>query len=170
MSWDDILNSSEKHGWQTPPALLDKIRDELQCDFDLDAAATSTTAVVERFFGPDAEEPDDRDALATNWNRPGVKVAFLNPPYGHGVRKWMAKAYDESRRGVTVVALVMSRTDVKWWHEYAMRAAQILFVKGRVRFVDPDTGKPRHHATAPSAVVVFRPGSDGPPTFRTMDQ
>ena len=33
----------------------------------------------------------------------------------------MAKAYRSSLEGATVVCLVPSRTDTRWWHEWAMR-------------------------------------------------
>ena len=34
------------------------------------------------------------------------------------------------------IALVFSRTDCKWYHEYVAKADGILFLKGRVKFVD----------------------------------
>jgi hypothetical protein len=34
------------------------------------------------------------------------------------------------------VALVFARTDCKWFHDYVAKADAILFLKGRVKFVD----------------------------------
>lgn len=39
----------------------------------------------------------------------------------------------EHRNGV---ALVFARTDCKWFHDYCAEADAILFLKGRIRFVD----------------------------------
>jgi hypothetical protein len=39
------------------------------------------------------------------------------------------------------IALVFARTDTKWFHAHAAAADAILFVKGRIPFVD-ETGKP----------------------------
>jgi len=79
----------------------------------------------------------------------------MNPPYGRGIGKWIKKAYEEGEKCSTVVVcLVPSRTDTKWWHEYCMKADEIYFVKGRLKFGDSNNAAP-----FPSAVVVFR----GPP-------
>ena len=44
-----------------------------------------------------------------------------------------------------------------WWHDYAAKANEVRFVRGRLRF-----GNAKHSAPFPSAVVVFRPfGADG---------
>lgn len=76
----------------------------------------------------------------------------MNPPYGKEIAKWMKKAYEESLKGATVVCLTFARTDTKWWHDYAMKAAEIRFIKGRVRFEGADSSAP-----FPSVVIVFRP-------------
>jgi len=78
---------------------------------------------------------------------------FMNPPYGREIGKWLKKAYEESLMGVTVVALIPSRTDTKWWHDYVMKvpAEDIRFIKGRLHFDDH-----KNSAPFPSAVVVFR--------------
>lgn len=50
----------------------------------------------------------------------------------------------------TVVCLVPSRTDTKWWHDYAMKADEIRFIKGRLKF-----GNSKNSAPFPSAIIVF---------------
>ena len=49
-----------------------------------------------------------------------------------------------------VVALIPARTDTQYWHDYCMKASEIMLVKGRLKFGD-GTGS----APFPSAVVVF---------------
>lgn len=44
----------------------------------------------------------------------------------------------EHRNGI---ALVFSRTDCRWFHESIANADAILFLRGRVKFVDARTGR-----------------------------
>jgi site-specific DNA-methyltransferase (adenine-specific) len=79
----------------------------------------------------------------------------VNPPYGREIGKWIKKAHEEgSKPSTVVVCLVPSRTDTKYWHDYCMKADEIYFVKGRLKFGNSSSAAP-----FPSAVVVFR----GPP-------
>ena len=77
---------------------------------------------------------------------------WMNPPYGREIGKWMKKAYEESQQGCTVVCLVPSRTDTAWWHDYAMKADEIRYIRGRLKFQGAENSAP-----FPSAVVIFRP-------------
>lgn len=82
----------------------------------------------------------------------------MNPPYGRVIGDWVRKAYEESREIETlVVALIPSRTDTKYWHDYVMKAKEIRFVKGRLKF-----GDGRNSAPFPSAVVVFDGDNERP--------
>ena len=76
----------------------------------------------------------------------------MNPPYGRDIKKWIKKAYEQSRHpNTTVVCLLPSRTDTKYWHDYCMKAQKIYFVKGRLKF-----GEAVNSAPFPSAIVVFK--------------
>lgn len=86
------------------------------------------------------------NGLMREWKSP----CFVNPPYSE-IGPWMEKAKLESDAGKTVVLLVPSRTDTRWWHEYAMKAAEIRFIRGRLKFGTATTGAP-----FPSCVVIFR--------------
>ena len=75
----------------------------------------------------------------------------MNPPYGRGIKEWIKKAYEESRKeDTTVVMLIPARTDTRYWHDYVMKANDLYFVKGRLKF-----GNGENSAPFPSAVVVF---------------
>jgi hypothetical protein len=85
----------------------------------------------------------------------------MNPPYGKNIGKFMKKAYEESLKGAIVVCLVPSRTDTKWWHDYAMKGS-IEFLRGRLRFINrtfpswrADGNFKVSPAGFPSAIVVF---------------
>jgi hypothetical protein len=98
------------------------------------------------------------DGLQQKWKG----VCWMNPPYGKEIKKWMKKAYESSLEGATVVCLVPSRTDTKWWHEYAMKG-EIEFIKGRLKF-----GGSKNSAPFPSAVVVFKGNNLNAQTTKTV--
>lgn len=75
---------------------------------------------------------------------------FVNPPYSK-IKEWCKKAHDEWGKGKTVVMLIPSRTDTRYWHDYIMKATEIRFIKGRLKF-----GNSKNSAPFPSAIVVFR--------------
>jgi site-specific DNA-methyltransferase (adenine-specific) len=74
---------------------------------------------------------------------------FVNPPYSQ-IKDWCKKAYEEHLKGKTVVMLIPSRTDTRYWHDYIMKAKEIRFIKGRLKF-----GDAKNSAPFPSAIVVF---------------
>ena len=133
------LTSSEKMDWETPPEVFEPLDAEFH--FTLDVCATAENAKCARYF------TEEEDGLAQDWDG----VCWMNPPYGTAIAKWMKKAYEESRKGAAVVCLVPSRTDTRWWHEYAMQADEIRYIRGRIKFIGAENGAP-----FPSAVVVFR--------------
>ena len=68
------------------------------------------------------------DGLAQPWNG----MVWCNPPYGKYTGKWMQKMHIHANG----VALVFARTDCQWFHNYVAKADALLFLKGRVQFVD----------------------------------
>ena len=65
--------------------------------------------------------------------------------------EWIQKGFEESQKeGTKVVMLIPARTDTKYWHKFVMRASEVYFVKGRLKF-----GDSKNSAPFPSAVVVF---------------
>jgi len=87
------------------------------------------------------------DRLNTEWG----SRTFMNPPYGTEITKWIKKAYEESLKGKTIVCLIPSRTDTRWWHDYVMKAHKIRFLRGRLKF-----GNSHNSAPFPSCIAVFR--------------
>ncbi|QHZ55797.1 adenine methyltransferase [Brevibacillus sp. NSP2.1] len=144
---DNIINKamfkSEREEWETPQEFFDKLNDEF--GFQLDVCALPTNAKCERYFTP------DDDGLHQEW----TGVCWMNPPYGREIGKWVKKAYESAKQGATVVCLLPARTDVKWWHDYCMKA-EIRLVRGRMKFVGADNMAP-----FPNAVVIFSPASAG---------
>jgi site-specific DNA-methyltransferase (adenine-specific) len=132
--------SSACGDWETPQGLFNELNKEF--GFTLDACATAETAKCAEFY-----------TLADNGlGCPWPGTVFVNPPYGSGITAWIAKGYSEARVwGHTVVMLLPSRTDTAWFHEYVLRADEIRFIRGRLKFSGWHTSAP-----FPSMVVVFR--------------
>ena len=89
--------------------------------------------------------------LEREWGSP----SFVNPPYSE-ISKWIRYGYEQSQAGKVVVFLIPSRTDTRWWHDYVMKAREIRFIKGRLKF-----GGSKNSAPFPSAIVVFGGIQDG---------
>jgi site-specific DNA-methyltransferase (adenine-specific) len=120
--------------WATPEWLYEELDKEFHFDFDPCP-----------LYGAESEI----DGLSIPWGQ----STFCNPPYGRKIGLWTAKAKAEAEEGKNVVLLIPSRTDTRWWHEDIMKADEIRFVKGRLKFGGVSTPAP-----FPSAVVVFRGG------------
>ena len=62
----------------------------------------------------------------------------------------------------TVVALVPSATDTEWWAMAEATANETLLLSGRVKFIDPETGKADGSNTTGSTVFVWYPEEHWP--------
>lgn len=132
--------SSATDLWATPQSFFDKLNAEF--GFTLDVCATDENAKCARYF------TKETDGLAQVWEG----VVWMNPPYGRGIGDWIRKASHSAKiEGATVVCLIPARTDTAWWHDYC-QAAEVRFVRGRLKFGGHDNAAP-----FPSAVVIFRP-------------
>ena len=58
-----------------------------------------------------------------------------------------------TQKGCTVVMLLPSRTDVRWFHQYIYKkpGVEVRFLKGRLKFSNCENSAP-----FPSMVVIFR--------------
>jgi phage N-6-adenine-methyltransferase len=139
--------SYTKELWETPPEVFDPLDAEFH--FDLDAAATKENAKCKRFISP------GEDALMKDtWIKKGT--IWLNPPYGRNViEHWLGKAFQQCLLyPVTIVCLIPASTDTIWWHRFVMKAYEIRFVRGRIKF---ELRKKKHNTPLfPSAIIVFK--------------
>lgn len=123
--------SSQRLDWQTPKVVYQLLHAEFSFDHD-----------------PCPADWDGKvDGLTSEWGNSN----FVNPPYGRELPKWVAKGYKEQQKGKTVVFLIPSRTDTRWWHEYIMKADEIRFIQGRLKFDGYTTSAP-----FPSVIVIFK--------------
>jgi phage N-6-adenine-methyltransferase len=147
--------SSKTGEWSTPQEFFDKLNWRFG-PFDLDPCAAIHNTKCANFY------TEAEDGLSKDWTGHTV---FINPPYGKGIDKWIKKGYDASRDGETrVVMLIPSRTDTKYWHNYVMKASEVYFLKGRLKFGDSVNSAP-----FPSAVIVFD-GANKQQIFGTMNR
>jgi len=123
---------SQSVDWATPEWLYQELDKEFHFDFDPCP-----------LYGAQSES----DGLSVEWGG----ATFCNPPYGREIGKWTRKAKEEAMKGKTIVLLIPSRTDTKWWHEDIMPATEIRFIKGRLKF-----GGSKNSAPFPSALVIWR--------------
>lgn len=135
------LYTSARSDWETPAQLFTELDAEFH--FDVDLCADDHNAKVKTAL----KVHDLWSALAHQWHGTG----WLNPPYGRQIGRWVAKAYESAQQGATVVCLLPSRTDTAWWHDYMMKADEIHFIRGRLKFSGA-----KWNAPFPSAIVVFR--------------
>lgn len=118
--------SSATDHWSTPKDVYDALNKEFKFVFDPCPLNGS-------------------GGLETDWDSP----AFVNPPYSD-IARWCKRCYKESLLGKKIVMLIPSRTDTRYWHDYIMKAKEIRFIKGRLKF-----GNAKNSAPFPSCVVVF---------------
>ena len=120
--------------WMTPPDLLESLSSEFG-----------------EMYDPCPPKPTE-DGLKLTW--PTDRVCFVNPPYSE-IDKWTDKCSAEWRRGCSIVLLIPARTDTRYFHRNINGNAEVRFIKGRLKFVHPDGGKPMS-APFPSILCVFR--------------
>jgi site-specific DNA-methyltransferase (adenine-specific) len=134
---------SRGSNWATPRELFDELNKEFH--FTLDPAASEWNAKCKKYY----TEKDD--GLMQDWTK---DVVFLNPPYGKVLNNWMKKAYESALGGATVVCLVPSATDTKWWHNY-VSSGEVRFLRGRPRFLTKEGNW--QQTFSPSVIVIFDP-------------
>ena len=146
---------TEKDLWETPKWLFDLLNEEFH--FQVDAAATMKNTKCVHYYDP------LNDALYGDWfdnaKEMGIEPNFyLNPPYSAAkIYAFMQKAYEESQKGALVVCLVPVSGD-RWWIDWALKAQEIRYIRGRVKFVgydidgNPVNGSPMFS----SCLVIFK--------------
>lgn len=137
----ELMFSSKTDLWTTPQDFFNNLNDEF--NFNLDPCSTQENAKCENYF------TIKENGLIQSWG--GYNV-FCNPPYGREIKKWVEKAYNESKKENTkIVMLIPARTDTSYFHNYIYnKAKEIRFIRGRLKF-----GNSKNSAPFPSMVVIF---------------
>ena len=133
------MPKSKSDKWQTPPEVYDPLNAEFHFDYDPCPI--------------DWHQDTHPDALQIEW---GTSV-FVNPPYSK-CADFIKKAHDEwMKGGKTIVMLINASTDTKAFHRYIKDKAEIRFVEGRIKFINPDEPTKRAPNVKASIICVFRP-------------
>ena len=140
------LFSSRSDEWETPWNLFNQLDAEFH--FNTDVCATSQTKKCAHFYSK------EEDGLKQTWKG----TCWMNPPYGRVIKDWVKKAYTSTLyEADKVVCLLPARTDTAWWHDFIIpHAAEVRFLRGRVKFSNSKAGAP-----FPSAIVVFKKNTQG---------
>lgn len=113
--------NSKNVDWYTPPWIFER----LCLDFDLDPCQPINGI---KWIPAKRRYSIEDDGLTSTWDG----RVWLNPPYGKHTAAWLDRMH-KHRNGI---ALVFARTDCAWFHESVAKADAILFLRGRVKFVD----------------------------------
>ncbi len=135
------LFTSNCEDWRTPKELFDELNAEFH--FVLDACASPENNLCTLYFDKET------NCLDKSWNCGGA--VFCNPPYGRKMVRFIKKAYEENKKGVTIVLLIPARTDTNYFHDYIYKQHEVRFIRRRLRFSGSNTDAP-----FPSMIVVMK--------------
>lgn len=86
----------------------------------------------------DYDEKDFFDPCPVNEKFDGLNVEwkelnYVNPPYSL-LKEFVQKSLDEQLYGNETILLLPTKTDQQWFHDLIKREADILWIKGRLKF------------------------------------
>ena len=136
---DSPLFTSKTDLWSTPQDFFDRLNSIYH--FTIDVCALPENAKCAKYYTP------IDDGLKQDWSN---EIVWCNPPYGRTIGLWIEKAYREYLNGTRIVMLLPARTDTRWFHDYLINQAQIVFIRGRLRF-----GNATSPAPFPSMLAIF---------------
>lgn len=135
---DDVF-ATRNDRWLTPLPLINALG-----EFDLDPCGAPGHATAREVWTPE----EVGDGLSMPWSG----RVWLNPPYGRTMNDWM-RALALHGNGT---ALIFARTETALFHEWVWpRATAILFLKGRVTFLDPSAVAASANSGAPSVLIAY---------------
>lgn len=134
--------------WRTPRQLFDALNKRYR--FEVDAAADASNALLPSYY--------TRDCDTLGWLKTTLARAYVNPPYSD-IAPWTEACYRRCAwlGAFSALLLPANRTQMSWWHDYAMRG-ELWFFKGRIAF-EPPPGVEPSSPRGNSVLVVFDPGS-----------
>lgn len=144
-----VEHRSQRHTWQTPDVVLERVRRVGEIALDPATAPENPTG-AKRYITPQ----DSPDGLAADWTaQAGGGLIFINPPYGRDLgRVWVPKIVEEAAKGARIISLVKASTDTQWFKKLVARAVLVCFWEGRLTF----RGAPAP-APFPSCLVLHSP-------------
>lgn len=144
-----VAQNSGENEWYTPPEFIEAARavmGGIDCD-PASSAIANKTVKAEKFYT--AEE----DGLDKEW---GPRV-WMNPPYAQPLiaefSEGIASRF-ESGEIQQACVLVNNATDTGWFQRMMLAGNAVVFIRTRVRFLDPD-GNPSGAPLQGQCVIYF---------------
>ena len=151
----ESMTSSKKQNWLTPKALFETYNQVY--NFTTDICTNEANHLGTPLFFTEKD-----DGLA-NYNKWQGNI-WCNPPYSESDR-WVegCSRYASEGKGVAVM-LIASRTETDRFHRYIWDTKDqrpkdnvvVHFLKGRIKFLNAETGQPNDPAFFGSMIVIFR--------------
>ena len=128
-SLNRVVFSSQSDHWYTPESVYKALHEEF--DFTFDPCPLHSNF----------------DGTKVKWHG----RVYCNPPYSR-IDEFIRHGLFHLANGECelLVFLIPARTDTAWFHDYCLKAAEIRFIRGRLKF-----GGAKHNAPFPSMLVVF---------------
>lgn len=145
-----IKRGKSKQDYGTPRDFLDAVEARFgRIHWDLAATKATSAATINlpdehRYFGPDREEPNYRDALAPDrsWDIFPSSVYWLNPPFAE-VAPWAAKCAAHRDRPAWTLFLTPASIGANWFAEHVNGKAMVLGLSPRMTFVGTSDPYPK---------------------------
>jgi len=125
--------------WLTPPHIVEALG-----EFDLDPCGAPGHILARRTYLLEVGDDGLRD--------PWEGRVWLNPPYGREAEPFLRRLAEHDEG----TALVFARTETRVFHELVWeKATAILFLKGRLSFLDASGTVASANAGAPSCLIAY---------------
>ncbi|WP_230769503.1 phage N-6-adenine-methyltransferase [Sphingomonas sp. Leaf4] len=138
MSAPGKLATDPLNCWRTPRSILDRLG-----HFDLDPCASDDAPTRCAARGITAQE----DGLSAPW----TGRVWCNPPYGRHMREWLERC---AAHGDAIALVPPTSIGAAWLHRI-LAGTTIIFVQGRIAFIDPATGDAVNGNTAWSILIAW---------------
>jgi hypothetical protein len=147
--------STGKDDWNTPPEIIAYWMDQYK---DI----------------PGFTDPCPNDHTVDGLHAPWGQYNFINPPYSDGLMDaFINKAYLESLEGKESIMIIPPKTEKKVFKELIMapgHAYEIIFITGRISFIDPSNGRPIQGNTRGSMFVLYGRTKINRPRVNVIDK
>lgn len=137
-------------GWQTPSDIIERAR-VCMGSIDTDPATSKEANVrikAKRIYTVEKSGV----TLSASWHG----NVWVNPPFSMN-KHFVSKAITEWEHGYSdqTIYLCNANTDTKWFQRLLNAATSVCFTAGRIRFIDPETGKAADNNTKGQAIFYF---------------
>lgn len=134
---EPVNHNGNTNEWFTPKWILKECG-----EFDLDPCGDVRW--------PTANACYTKHGLEQDW----FGRVWLKPPNGREIGRWLNRLADHGNG----LALTFARTDTKWFQSFAPKCAWILFISGRIKFVESENlTESKRNPGAPSILMAVGP-------------